>query len=134
MALRTALRTAVCRGLLAGGSRPGRVASVRGLAEEAATSSSAYNCKDLNVTTPAPHVYSVELNRPEKMNALNFGMWEEIGAVFKQLDRDKDCRVVILSAAGRMFSSGIDLGDFTKLASLVYNEDDIARQTCFQLF
>merc|ERR1712142_1461817 len=31
-------------------------------------------------------VYSVELNRPEKMNALNFGMWEEIGAVFKQLD------------------------------------------------
>jgi enoyl-CoA hydratase/carnithine racemase len=29
--------------------------------------------------------------------------------VFSKLERDQECRVVILSAAGKMFSSGIDL-------------------------
>merc|ERR550517_581835 len=56
-------------------------------------------------------------------------MWEEIGAVFRSLDRDGECRVVVLSGAGKMFSSGIDLSDFTKLGSLVYGEDDLARKS-----
>ena len=67
-----------------------------------------YNCKALNVTKAAPYVFSVELNRPNKMNAINKAMWEEVGEVFSKLDRDQECRVVILSAAGKMFSSGID--------------------------
>ena len=29
--------------------------------------------------------------------------------MFSKLERDHECRVVILSAAGKMFSSGIDL-------------------------
>ena len=35
--------------------------------------------KALNVTQPAPHVINVELNRPNKMNAMNNTMWGEIG-------------------------------------------------------
>ena len=35
--------------------------------------------KALNVTQPAPHVVNVELNRPNKMNAMNNTMWGEIG-------------------------------------------------------
>eukprot|EP00090_Calanus_glacialis_P022183 TRINITY_DN3422_c0_g1_i1.p1 TRINITY_DN3422_c0_g1~~TRINITY_DN3422_c0_g1_i1.p1 ORF type:complete len:308 (+),score=134.45 TRINITY_DN3422_c0_g1_i1:60-983(+) len=88
-----------------------------------------YNCKALNVTKAAPYVFSVELNRPSKMNAINKGMWEEVGEVFNKLDRDQECRVVILSAAGKMFSSGIDLSDLSQLASIVYSEDDIARKS-----
>jgi len=88
-----------------------------------------YECKALNVSQPAPFVFNVELNRPNKMNAMNKVMWEEIGEVFTKLDRDQDCRVVVLSAAGKMFSSGIDLSDLSQLASIVYSEDDIARKS-----
>ena len=35
--------------------------------------------KALNVTQPSPHVINVELNRPNKMNAMNNTMWGEIG-------------------------------------------------------
>jgi len=80
------------------------------------------------VTVPSPFVYSVELNRPKKMNALNKEIWTEMGDVFTKLDTDPDCRVVVLSGAGRMFSSGIDLGDLTQLASIVYSEDDVGRK------
>jgi len=36
---------------------------------------------------------------------------------------------VILSAAGKMFTSGIDLSDLTQLAGVVYGEEDIARKS-----
>lgn len=49
--------------------------------------------------------------------------------MFSKLERDHECRVVILSAAGKMFSSGIDLSDLSQLASIVYSEDDIARKS-----
>ena len=88
-----------------------------------------YDYKALNVTQAAPFVFNVELNRPSKMNALNKVMWEEVGDVFTKLDRDQDCRVVVLSAAGKMFCAGIDLTDLTQLVSIVYSEDDIARKS-----
>jgi delta(3,5)-delta(2,4)-dienoyl-CoA isomerase len=81
------------------------------------------------VTKAAPYVFSVELNRPNKINNINKAMWEEVGEVFNKLDRNQECRVVILSAGGKMFSSGIDLSDLSQLASIVYSEDDIARKS-----
>ena len=39
--------------------------------------------KSLNVTEVKPFVYSVALNRPKKRNAMDEGMWREIGEVFK---------------------------------------------------
>lgn len=82
----------------------------------------------ISVSQPSPHVFSVELNRPEKMNAMSQVMWQEVGEVFRGLDKDAECRVVLLSGAGKMFSSGIDLGDFMKIGSLIYGEDDLARK------
>jgi hypothetical protein len=78
-----------------------------------------YNCKAFNVTKAAPYVFNVELNRPKKMNAINKGM--TLKEVFNKLDRAQECRVVILSAAGKMFSSGIDSSDLSQLASIVYS-------------
>lgn len=87
-----------------------------------------YSYNSLEVTVPAPFVYNVQMNRPKKMNALNKEMWTEIGDVFTRLSHEQECRAVVLSAAGKMFSSGIDLGDLSQLASVVYGEDDIARK------
>jgi len=96
---------------------------------ERCMSNTSYNYETLSVTEPSPFVIHVELNRPAKMNALNNDMWMSIGDVFRRLDMDADCRVVVLSGAGKMFSSGIDLGDFSALASIVYSEDDVARKS-----
>ena len=55
------------------------------------------------------NVFSVEMNRPAKMNALNKEMWTDIDDVFTKMSQDPDCRVVVLSAAVKMFRAGVDL-------------------------
>ena len=55
------------------------------------------------------YVAQVVFNRPERANALNKTAWEEMKAIFEQLDRDDDVRVVVLSGEGKHFCAGIDL-------------------------
>ena len=43
--------------------------------------------KAVTVMKPSDHVINVELNRPEKMNAMNNVMWGEIGQVFRTIDK-----------------------------------------------
>ncbi|MCG9695537.1 crotonase/enoyl-CoA hydratase family protein [Shewanella sp. Isolate11] len=52
----------------------------------------------------------VELQRPEKYNALNYEMFTEIRRVQKRLAKDRDIRVVILTGSGGNFCSGLDVG------------------------
>src|SRR5262249_24532384 len=54
-------------------------------------------------------VARLTLNRPERANALNKAMLEELGAALDQAERDADIRVVIVRGAGAAFSSGFDL-------------------------
>jgi enoyl-CoA hydratase len=60
---------------------------------------------------PAPHVRRVLLNRPERMNALSFDTALPLLAALREAGADNDCRVVILTGAGRGFCSGLDLED-----------------------
>lgn len=57
------------------------------------------------------------LNRPDKLNALNFQMIEDLHAIFDHLMVNLDCRVLILKAAGRAFCAGLDLKESTVLQS-----------------
>ena len=56
-----------------------------------------------------PPIAWVFLNRPDKNNAMNPPAWTESVPIFRDLDRDGDIRVVILSGSGKCFSAGIDL-------------------------
>lgn len=82
----------------------------------------------LAVSVPKPFVYHVELNRPKKLNALNKQMWLELGKCFSTLGDDGDCRVIVLSAAGKLFTAGIDLTDMAEMGSILAEHDDVARR------
>jgi enoyl-CoA hydratase len=49
------------------------------------------------------------LNRPERLNALNFEMIEELHDLLSELEWNIDLRVLILTGEGRAFCSGTDL-------------------------
>jgi 2-(1,2-epoxy-1,2-dihydrophenyl)acetyl-CoA isomerase len=51
----------------------------------------------------------LELNRPERMNALNDQLRIDLMAAVEDIARDDEIRAVLLTGAGRGFSSGADL-------------------------
>ena len=57
------------------------------------------------------HVVTVTLNRPDKLNAMSWRMFVEIGEAFEQAAADPEVRCVVLAGAGRGFCSGADLTD-----------------------
>ncbi|CAH1397730.1 unnamed protein product [Nezara viridula] len=84
--------------------------------------------KTINLTSPKPFVFHVELNRPEKLNSFNHEMFIEFTDCFKALHNDEDCRVVLLSGAGRMFSAGLDLTAAMKMGEVLAEQEDVARR------
>jgi enoyl-CoA hydratase/carnithine racemase len=56
------------------------------------------------------------LNRPDRLNAINLAMLDELYDLFRSLDKQPDIRVLIVTGAGRGFCSGADLRD-ERLAS-----------------
>jgi enoyl-CoA hydratase len=65
----------------------------------------------LELTYPRPDIAVLTLNRPEKLNALNYGLVEELHAAVDGIGANNDCRVAVLTGAGRGFCSGLDLTD-----------------------
>jgi enoyl-CoA hydratase/carnithine racemase len=59
-----------------------------------------------------PGVAVLRLNRPERLNAINHAMVEEIEAVCGNLADDLGTRAVVLTGVGRGFCSGLDVRDF----------------------
>ncbi|MDF2957989.1 MAG: Enoyl-CoA hydratase/carnithine racemase [Candidatus Alkanophagales archaeon MCA70_species_1] len=57
----------------------------------------------------AEGVATITLNRPEALNAFNMKMFEELAAAVSDVRSDRDVKVVIITGAGRAFSSGIDI-------------------------
>ena len=56
-------------------------------------------------------VTTITLNRPDRFNAFNNEMSFELQDALKLVKRDKECRVVVLTGAGKAFCSGQDLKD-----------------------
>lgn len=83
----------------------------------------------LHITTPAPFVFNVELNRPAKRNAMNHTMWMDIQKCFDTLNEDENCRSVVLSGNGQLFCSGIDLQCFMDISKCFKETDDVARRS-----
>ena len=54
----------------------------------------------------------VELNRPDKRNAMNPTMNSEMIDVLQTLDATDECHVLVLTGAGDSFSAGMDLKEY----------------------
>jgi enoyl-CoA hydratase/carnithine racemase len=63
----------------------------------------------------ADAIATVTLNKPDKMNALDLGMWRDLAQAFQTLSADESVRCVILRGAGeKAFSAGADIEEFER--------------------
>ena len=69
-------------------------------------------------------VAEIRLNRPDKSNAMNDAMWQEIRTAFQWADAEPAVRVVVLSGAGRIFCAGIDLAMLGGVMARVARPDE----------
>lgn len=83
----------------------------------------------LCVKRPCENVVQVELNRPEKRNAMNVAFWSEIRQCFEELNKDGNCRAVILSGAGKHFTAGLDLIDAAQPGQILSFHGDSSLDT-----
>ena len=55
------------------------------------------------------------LNRPEKLNALNSPMLNEIKSILEEYERCEDIRVIVISGMGRAFCAGADIKEWSEI-------------------
>ena len=77
------------------------------------------------VDHPQPHLAVVTLNRPERMNSMAFDVMVPLKRALDEITHDNAVRAVVLTGAGRGFSSGAD----HKSAGSVPNVDGLTRPT-----
>jgi enoyl-CoA hydratase/carnithine racemase len=63
----------------------------------------------LELTYPRPDIAVLTLNRPAKLNALNYALVEDLHTAVDGIGTNNECRAVVLTGAGRGFCSGLDL-------------------------
>ena len=63
------------------------------------------------VTERRGHLLLIGLNRPEKRNAADFAMLQQLASAYGELERDPDLRVGVVHALGDHFTAGLDLAD-----------------------
>ena len=73
-------------------------------------------------------VLEITMNRPDKLNAVDERMHEELARVFVDASKDPDSDVVILTGAGRAFSSGGDIDWMQKMIDQPASFEKTARE------
>jgi enoyl-CoA hydratase/carnithine racemase len=63
---------------------------------------------------------TLTLNRPDKLNAIDGAMLDALDEALAPIERDRTVRAVILTGAGRAFSAGADIKEWTSLAPLEF--------------
>lgn len=72
----------------------------------------------LRVDRPTDRVAVATLNRPDKLNAITFRMFEEWPELCAEIAADDGVDVLVMTGAGRAFCAGLDLADAAKLAAM----------------
>jgi enoyl-CoA hydratase len=67
--------------------------------------------KTIKFEEPEPGIGLLTLNRPDRLNAINLDMLDDLHALFDGLRSREDVRVMVIAGEGRGFCSGADLKD-----------------------
>src|SRR5712691_2413276 len=67
----------------------------------------------------------IQLNRPEKMNAIGALTRKQLGEAIKQVERDDAVRVVVLTGSGRAFCSGADVTEMATPSAGMRTPEDV---------
>src|SRR5689334_15062893 len=70
----------------------------------------------------AAGVATLTLNRPDKRNAINFQLVDELICVFDEIEKS-DAQVMILTGAGKAFCAGMDLEELKNLTGKSHAEN-----------
>src|SRR5436309_11658073 len=77
-------------------------------------------------------IATITLNRPDRMNALTFEVYDELRKTFRLLNDEADARAVVVTGAGKAFCSGGDVHDI--IGALVGRDSqallEFTRMTC----
>ncbi len=78
------------------------------------------------ITEKADSILTITLNRPEKRNALNDALINDLKAALRGADKDETLRAVLIRGAGKDFCSGADLSALQKISEsdVLENHDD----------
>ena len=74
--------------------------------------------RDIRVERYGDGIVVVTLDRPDKLNALTFEMFDELTELCHDLEGQEDVRVVVLTGAGRGFCAGLDLSAVRALVDM----------------
>jgi len=77
---------------------------------------------------------TITLNRPEKRNALNEDMVDELSIIFSEAAKDEQVKVIVLQSEGSIFCSGADLASLEKMQNNSYDanlEDSLRLKNLF---
>lgn len=79
------------------------------MSEKAGANASQASLETINLTVSAAGAATIELNRPERMNAWNPQLAADLREALRLAAEDEAVRSVVIAGAGRGFSSGADL-------------------------
>jgi enoyl-CoA hydratase len=77
----------------------------------------------VRIDSVRPHVRVITLDNPSRLNSMSFALVGDLYTALREVGADNDCRVVILTGAGRGFCSGLEL----EHAGLPPGTDDLGR-------
>lgn len=85
-----------------------------------------FGCMKNILKSENENILLLTLNRPEKRNALNDDLVNELKDALRETDSDKNLRAVVIKGAGKDFCSGADLSALRKIAEsdLMENHED----------
>ena len=72
------------------------------------------NYENLVIDFPDDGIARITMNRPERLNALTYGLVEDLHTALDFVDSQHEIRALIITGAGRGFCAGLDLTGFGK--------------------
>ncbi len=88
---------------------------------------------ELILVETADRIATVTINRPDKLNALNATVFNELEAAFRSLAGDRSVGAIIVTGAGRSFVAGADIAELADATAAALEARSRRGQAVFRM-